>query len=215
MRKRASPRFVDAGPIIDGWLASDPELRARVEDEHVNFEIAQAVYDIRALAGLTQRRLASLAGTTQPVIARLEDADYRGHSLRMLLRIATAVGRDLEICFVPRAESPAGRGGTRARRGSKATGTVVILDRMTGADPERRARLDGDGSNDRLAHLVRDARVRARLTQERLARLVGTTQPVIARLENAAYRGHSLRLLGRIAAALKQDLEIRFVPRAG
>ncbi|MGC8643766.1 MAG: hypothetical protein ACP5XB_28230, partial [Isosphaeraceae bacterium] len=38
-------------------------------------------------------------GTTPSVINRLEDADYSGHSLPMLRRIAAALGRRLEIRF--------------------------------------------------------------------------------------------------------------------
>ena len=40
--------------------------------------------------------------TTQSVISRLEDADYEGHSLAMLNRIAAALERRVEIRFVPR-----------------------------------------------------------------------------------------------------------------
>lgn len=39
-------------------------------------------------------------GSTQSVIARLEDADYGGHSLTMLRRIAEAIGYDVEVRFV-------------------------------------------------------------------------------------------------------------------
>jgi hypothetical protein len=39
----------------------------------------------------------SQVGTTQSVIARLEDADYEGHSLRMLARIASAVPQPRSI----------------------------------------------------------------------------------------------------------------------
>jgi hypothetical protein len=35
------------------------------------------------------------------VISRLEDADYSGHSLKMLQRIGAALNRRLEIQFVP------------------------------------------------------------------------------------------------------------------
>jgi hypothetical protein len=42
--------------------------------------------------------------------------------------------------------------------------------------------------------------------------LVGTTASVICRLEDADYEGHSLAMLRRIAIALKQRVEIRFVP---
>jgi hypothetical protein len=42
-----------------------------------------------------------LIGTTASVICRLEDADYEGHSLAMLNRIAAALNRCVEIHFVP------------------------------------------------------------------------------------------------------------------
>ena len=52
-------------------------------------------------AGLTQRELADRVGTTQSVIARLEDADYAGHSLSMLQRIGRALNRRVEINLLP------------------------------------------------------------------------------------------------------------------
>ena len=52
-------------------------------------------------------QLAKLIGTKQPVIARLEDADYEGHSLSMLQRIAEALDQRLEVSF----ESSTGTGG--------------------------------------------------------------------------------------------------------
>jgi len=55
---------------------------------------------IRTEAGLTQGQLGKLIGTTASVICRLEDADYEGHSLAMLNRIATALNRRVEINFV-------------------------------------------------------------------------------------------------------------------
>jgi hypothetical protein len=45
-----------------------------------------------------------MIGTTESVISRLEDADYTGHSLSMLRRIADALGKRVEIRFVPRKE---------------------------------------------------------------------------------------------------------------
>ena len=57
-------------------------------------------------------------------------------------------------------------------------------------------------------------RLRAGLTQRQLAKLVGTTASATCRLEDAEYAGHSLAMLNRIASALKQRVEIRFVPIA-
>lgn len=45
--------------------------------------------------------MTDLIGSKQPVIARLEDADYEGHSLTMLQRIAIALNQRVEINFVP------------------------------------------------------------------------------------------------------------------
>ena len=59
------------------------------------------IYEARNRAGLTQQHLAALIGTKQSVIARLEDADYEGHSLTILQRIATALHQRLEIHLVP------------------------------------------------------------------------------------------------------------------
>lgn len=66
----------------------------------MNALVAQAIYDARNNAGLTQGKLAKLIGTKQPVISKLEDADYEGHSLSMLKQIADALGKRIEIRFV-------------------------------------------------------------------------------------------------------------------
>ena len=65
-----------------------------------------------------------------------------------------------------------------------------------------------------LGPVLKQLRMAAGLTQAKLAKLIGAKQPVIARLEDADYRGNSLAMLQRIAAALNQRLELRFVPSA-
>jgi transcriptional regulator with XRE-family HTH domain len=66
-------------------------------------------------AGLTQGQLAKLVGTTQSVISRLEDADYEGHSLSMLRRIAAALHHRVELRLVRETGGPGGN--SRGRRG--------------------------------------------------------------------------------------------------
>jgi DNA-binding XRE family transcriptional regulator len=66
-----------------------------------NDEIARKIQALRTKAGLTQAQLAKLVGTTASVICRLEDADYEGHSVAMLRRIAAALNRRVEIRFLP------------------------------------------------------------------------------------------------------------------
>lgn len=70
----------------------------------MNALVAQAIYDVRTAAGLTQEKLADRIDTKQPVISQLEDADYEGHSLSMLKRIADALDQRLEIRFVPQGQ---------------------------------------------------------------------------------------------------------------
>ncbi|MCG6923444.1 MAG: helix-turn-helix domain-containing protein [Acidobacteria bacterium] len=91
----------DATRILDKLTGKDTELRKMIAEEALNVRVARMIYEARTHAGLTQARLAELIGTKQPVIARLEDADYEGHSLSMLQRIAEALGQRLEVNFVP------------------------------------------------------------------------------------------------------------------
>jgi ribosome-binding protein aMBF1 (putative translation factor) len=91
----------DALKILHAMVGNDAKTHRLLERARVNAEVAQLVYDARIEAGLTQQQLAERIGTKQSVVARLEDADYEGHSLSMLRRIADAVGKRLEIRLAP------------------------------------------------------------------------------------------------------------------
>lgn len=84
---------------LEDELASDPELRAMVQEESLNADIATQIYNARTEAGLSQAQLADLIETSQSTIARLEDADYEGHSLTMLKRITSALHKDLRVAI--------------------------------------------------------------------------------------------------------------------
>jgi transcriptional regulator with XRE-family HTH domain len=86
--------------LRERYVGNDPASIAEYEAMKADMDIAQVVYDLRTEARLSQRRLATKAGTTASVIAQLEAADYEGHSLAMLKRIAAAVGKRVEIRFV-------------------------------------------------------------------------------------------------------------------
>jgi ribosome-binding protein aMBF1 (putative translation factor) len=86
--------------LIDKFVGDDPERQAMLDEEIVNVEAAQLVYNLRKRAGLSQRELAKRVGTTASVICRMEQADYEG-SLPMLRRIAGALNRRLELRAVP------------------------------------------------------------------------------------------------------------------
>ena len=91
----------DGMEILDRMIGDDAELREMCEQAKVNAHVAQLIYDTRTEAGLSQSELAKMLDTTQSVISRLEDADYEGHSLSMLNRVAQALGREVKIDLVP------------------------------------------------------------------------------------------------------------------
>jgi len=84
---------------------NDPKKKAAFDQEHddimIQIEASQLLFDMRTSAGMSQRELAKKVGTTASVICRMEDADYDGHTLAMLRRIAAALGRRIELRAVP------------------------------------------------------------------------------------------------------------------
>ena len=89
----------DALKIIDSLTGNNPELDDLVREASLNAVEAQLICEVRASRGLTQEELADRIGTKQSAIARLEDADYDGHSLSMLQKIAGALSQKVEIKF--------------------------------------------------------------------------------------------------------------------
>jgi transcriptional regulator with XRE-family HTH domain len=79
------------------YVKDDPERVASLREERINAQVAQLIHDLRTQVQLSQKELAELIGTAQSVISRLEDADYDGHSLTMLNRIATALNQRLMV----------------------------------------------------------------------------------------------------------------------
>jgi ribosome-binding protein aMBF1 (putative translation factor) len=96
------PKTKDALKILAKVTGNGASIRAGIAEARINLEVAQMIYDARTKAGLSQSKLAALIGSKQPVIARLEDADYEGHSLTMLQRIGAALDQRVELRFVPR-----------------------------------------------------------------------------------------------------------------
>jgi DNA-binding XRE family transcriptional regulator len=101
MSKSKQSATTDAVEILHRrYYEGRPERLAALEETRANDSVARKIAALRAQAGLTQRQLAKLVGTTASVICRLEDADYEGHSLAMLNRIAAALNQRVEIRFV-------------------------------------------------------------------------------------------------------------------
>jgi DNA-binding XRE family transcriptional regulator len=100
---RRKPAFITDGVEIlhRRFYQGKPARLKELEEERANEAVAGKIRELRTKAGLTQAQLAKLLGTTASVICRLEDANYEGHSLAMLRRIAAALDQQVEIRFVP------------------------------------------------------------------------------------------------------------------
>jgi len=102
MPKKKRKPTMDAVEILHRrYYEGKPKRLVNLEKARANDQVARKIVTLRTQAGLSQRQLARLVGTTASVICRLEDADYEGHSLAMLNRIAVAMNRRVEIRFVP------------------------------------------------------------------------------------------------------------------
>ncbi len=62
-----------------------------------------------------------------------------------------------------------------------------------------------------LAHQIRAVRMQRGLTQDALAKLMGTTQAAVSRLEDPSYGRYSLKTLMDLAKTFDTGLQVRFV----
>ncbi len=89
---------------LDAYL-SEQGIISHVDLEMQEFSqqihIAEMIYAARKAVGLTQAQLAQAIGTKQQVISQLESADYQGHSLSMIEKIAKALHHKVQIRLVP------------------------------------------------------------------------------------------------------------------
>ena len=93
------------------------------------------------------------------------------------------------------------------------TNAVEILHkRYISGNKKREESLQRERENLNIAEQIYTLRTQLGLSQKQLADLVGTTQSVISRLEDADYNGHSLAMLRKIGAALHQRVQVQFVP---
>jgi ribosome-binding protein aMBF1 (putative translation factor) len=98
--KRRNPH-VGSDALVDVRvrMKRDPRLRARIDAAVARATIGVMVKRARTTAGLTQAQLAVRAGTTQPVIARVEGGKAFTASVDLLDRIARALGGRLTVEF--------------------------------------------------------------------------------------------------------------------
>lgn len=88
----------DALDILRGrYIGDDPDRLLSVEEERLHAKVARQIHDLRTRAGVSQAELARKIGTTQSAVSRLENADYKGHSLGMLRCVAEALGGKVDV----------------------------------------------------------------------------------------------------------------------
>ncbi len=96
----------------------EKKLREELKDQEFAVEFYRELFRVRLATdlrlarekkGLTQTDLAKKIGTTQSVIARMENPDYGRFSLTTLFKIAAALELDLRIEFSDRKQSGASR----------------------------------------------------------------------------------------------------------
>jgi ribosome-binding protein aMBF1 (putative translation factor) len=88
----------------------------------------------------------------------------------------------------------------------------TLTELLFGNDPKRLRELDEIRLNLDIGQAVYDIRKAAGLSREKLARRIGSSRSAIRRLEYGNYRGHSVSMLHRIAAACGHRVSIRFEP---
>jgi ribosome-binding protein aMBF1 (putative translation factor) len=81
-------------------LLTDPEVKAEYDRLGPIFAVVGEMIEARQTAGLTQTDIATRMGTSQSVVARLENARHMP-TFEMIARYAAAIGRRLDIRLVP------------------------------------------------------------------------------------------------------------------
>ena len=79
----------------------DPAFEARFKRAGEAWDVALQIAALREKAGLSQKDLAKLLGTSQQQVSRLESPSYEGHSLSMLRRVAEALHARVRVVFEP------------------------------------------------------------------------------------------------------------------
>ena len=87
-------------PIERGGKNVFADLGLPDADTHMlKAELVAHVDKIIRQRGLTQVKAAKLLGLSQPDVSRLLRGDFREYSMERLLRLMTALGRDVEIAI--------------------------------------------------------------------------------------------------------------------
>ncbi len=78
----------------------DDEFRKGYEEEGVYAQVAIQIARLRTRRKISQKKLAQLLHTSQQTVSRLEDPHNASYSLRTLIKLAHALGKELKVQFV-------------------------------------------------------------------------------------------------------------------
>ena len=92
--------------LFDRFYRGKPQRIAALKRTRAELALGRQIRALREANGLSQAQLAKALGTQAPAISRIEDADYDGHSLRILRKIADYFGQNLVVSFEPKHPTP-------------------------------------------------------------------------------------------------------------
>jgi len=78
-------------------------------------------------------------------------------------------------------------------------------------DPEFKAHYQEERQALKLALKIAQLREKKGLSQQQMAKLMGTSQQTISRIESGEYEGFTLKTLEKIAAATDTKVQIEFI----
>jgi DNA-binding XRE family transcriptional regulator len=103
---------------------------------------------------------------------------------------------------------------SRKQREAPRNDADAVFDRLFADTEGWDARVAAATTSILIAEQIYALRARHGLSQRALAALINSSQSAIARMEDATYTGHSISVLNRIAAAVGEQVIVRFVPPA-
>ena len=101
MTKRRSTPQSASRILFDRLYRGKPHRIAALNQTRRELSLGRQIRELREGKGLSQAQLARALRTQAPAISRIEDADYDGHSLRILRKIAEYFEQELVVAFKP------------------------------------------------------------------------------------------------------------------
>lgn len=88
---------VNIKDIIEKERSKSEAFRQEYDARREATNVARQLYDLREKRGLTQAELARKIGTSQQAISRLENPNYKSHTIAFLQKVVEALGGKIKI----------------------------------------------------------------------------------------------------------------------